>query len=1144
MIFLIFFLKSTPDFNLSAHENWVRGVSFSQNYLLSYGADTFICLWQIPDFTLKYKINVGKPVISADIKNFIAVAHTKEIKIYSFAGKLISHFLLPEKIIKILFHPTKREIVCLTERKIYVFSVPELHPLKTLSDFKKITCADFSSKYFVLCDGKKIRVFDLDYRKIKEIKSFFYSHRGKITDIDIFGDTICTCGEDGSFRLWSVSLSKFLWGKKVGRKLLSCKFVKSGRFIVLTNAENNLMVYNMKGEQVYITRLAGVPSTCAISPLERFLAVDAGIYRSENVAVFKIDPYIDFPSEIRLEGKLSILSPSGKYLAQIKGSKVEIFDTEKDEIISNFGVFFEVIGGLFTGFEDKILLWGRDAFSLYSRGGEQIFSRKIDFLPSAVDCDNFCQLIAIGKSSGDVVLFDVLKEEKYREWRAHEGRVTTLRFSPDAKLLASGGEDCFLKLWKLPEIKLLRSKKLKNIPEKIKFSMDGKMLAFSSTGKVHVINTSNFVRMGEFRANSFAFTSDDKVIFSANGRVQILNPVTGKISRTIYSGGEEHIAVRENKIIIKKGNDIKIFNTNFKNFKQKFKKFNIKIKKIEIPVKKFDIYPLSVELGLGFPDFEIKGREISFYSGGREVSVKHLGHITALCFSNTGNFVATGTSLGEVKVVNLDGEILFEKKLNDWISALCFSKDDKKLYCGDLSNNLIIFDVFSGKVLGSRKVGRYGIMAIDAGSGVLCGDGAGSVYLSFKKIYSRNLPVKDLKIGDKFFCVLWSDGVAILFRGKTPLHFEKVESGEIVRFTDDKRFTIIDKKGGITKIDPYFYLKKGDDKNPPVIIVEKPKNKEEIFTDTVTVKGFILDDFGVSNFLINSEQGRGVRGMRLIRKLHFIARDTLYFAQKITLIPGENQITIEAWDYSGNYAKKILKVYCRVKKLPKIYGIICGINEFSDENLRKLTYAEKDATEFYRFLKKKFEKGRFTLLKGRDATSKRFMKMMKDLKKILKPEDFLILYFATHGLTDGKELYLSFYDGNLSEVDFNRLLRGLNCKILIIADICHGGYLGLSFRGSAQFFENLLRFRPGIALFTASSADELSYESPSLSHGVFTYYLIEGLKGKADKNEDKIITLREIYEYVYDRVKTATKDLQHPELKGTLNKNLPVSYID
>ena len=69
-------------------------------------------------------------------------------------------------------------------------------------------------------------------------------------------------------------------------------------------------------------------------------------------------------------------------------------------------------------------------------------------------------------------------------------------------------------------------------------------------------------------------------------------------------------------------------------------------------------------------------------------------------------------------------------------------------------------------------------------------------------------------------------------------------------------------------------------------------------------------------------------------------------------------------------------------------------------------------------------------------------------------------------------------------------------------------------------------------ILTASDANEVSLEKEQLKHGVFTYYLLEGLRGKADLNGDGVITVDEVYHYVSEKVPRATGQDQHPVRKG------------
>jgi uncharacterized caspase-like protein len=61
---------------------------------------------------------------------------------------------------------------------------------------------------------------------------------------------------------------------------------------------------------------------------------------------------------------------------------------------------------------------------------------------------------------------------------------------------------------------------------------------------------------------------------------------------------------------------------------------------------------------------------------------------------------------------------------------------------------------------------------------------------------------------------------------------------------------------------------------------------------------------------------------------------------------------------------------------------------------------------------------------------------------------------------------------------------------------------------------------------------------------VFTYYLIQGLKGKADIDQDGVISLDEVYGYVSREVPRATGQEQHPVKKGTVEGDLILGILE
>jgi uncharacterized caspase-like protein len=86
----------------------------------------------------------------------------------------------------------------------------------------------------------------------------------------------------------------------------------------------------------------------------------------------------------------------------------------------------------------------------------------------------------------------------------------------------------------------------------------------------------------------------------------------------------------------------------------------------------------------------------------------------------------------------------------------------------------------------------------------------------------------------------------------------------------------------------------------------------------------------------------------------------------------------------------------------------------------------------------------------------------------------------------------------------------------------------------------------GRAILTASRPTEVSLELPELGHGIFTYYLVQGLKGAADLNRDGIVSLQELYEYLELQVSRKSRAVggnQHPVMKGELEGILPLVKV-
>ena len=158
-----------------------------------------------------------------------------------------------------------------------------------------------------------------------------------------------------------------------------------------------------------------------------------------------------------------------------------------------------------------------------------------------------------------------------------------------------------------------------------------------------------------------------------------------------------------------------------------------------------------------------------------------------------------------------------------------------------------------------------------------------------------------------------------------------------------------------------------------------------------------------------------------------------------------------------------------------------------------------------------------------------------------RPDDLLLVHFSCHGVKDeAGELYFAASNTLLRRLgatavaaDFvnRRMSRSRSRRVVLLLDCCYAGAFerGMTARaGSGVGIEEQFGGR-GRAVITASSAMEYAFEGDELADtrelapSVFTSALVEGLAtGEADRDQDGLVALDELYDYVYDKVREAT----------------------
>jgi len=218
-------------------------------------------------------------------------------------------------------------------------------------------------------------------------------------------------------------------------------------------------------------------------------------------------------------------------------------------------------------------------------------------------------------------------------------------------------------------------------------------------------------------------------------------------------------------------------------------------------------------------------------------------------------------------------------------------------------------------------------------------------------------------------------------------------------------------------------------------------------------------------------------------------------------------------------------------------AVVFGIESY--KNISGVTFARRDAKWVQKYFSETLGISEKRIYSGfdRDVTQGEFHKVFDKNgwldKRVKKGETNIYVYYAGHGapeMSDG-EAYLVPYDGDPNYAmqtgyALNKLYEDLGSlgaqSVTVFLDACFAG----ADRNSEVLLKNA---RPifievespsarGISIFTASSSNEISTSWPEKKHGLFSYYLMKGMQGEADKDKNGNVTMKELGDYIRENV--------------------------
>jgi len=275
------------------------------------------------------------------------------------------------------------------------------------------------------------------------------------------------------------------------------------------------------------------------------------------------------------------------------------------------------------------------------------------------------------------------------------------------------------------------------------------------------------------------------------------------------------------------------------------------------------------------------------------------------------------------------------------------------------------------------------------------------------------------------------------------------------------------------------------------------------------------------------------------------------FWAETTLPMSRDTVKVVATGPSGTTSQALA-----APRVDQRWAVVIGVSDYRSSDIPDLRFARADAQAVYDFLTSPaagpFEPDHVLFLADAEATGAKLREALFVFLQQADWDDLVFIYYAGHGAPDPSRpdnLYLLPHDADLNALAATgfpmwdvktALRRQIQAeRVIVVADACHsagtadGGVVGGSdgnaiAGGFAQLFSPSRRL-----MMTAADTNEFSLEDARWEgHGVFTYFLLEGLRGGGDADANGIVTFSELFDFVSTRVVASTQGRQNPQRSG------------
>ncbi|MFH2202259.1 MAG: caspase family protein [Elusimicrobiota bacterium] len=221
------------------------------------------------------------------------------------------------------------------------------------------------------------------------------------------------------------------------------------------------------------------------------------------------------------------------------------------------------------------------------------------------------------------------------------------------------------------------------------------------------------------------------------------------------------------------------------------------------------------------------------------------------------------------------------------------------------------------------------------------------------------------------------------------------------------------------------------------------------------------------------------------------------------------------------------------------FALIVGIEKY--QNVPDADHGQRDAEAIKKhIIRLGVPEENVILLTGRRATRTGITKYLEEwLPRNITSESRVYFYYSGHGAPDPERgtAYILPWDGDPSFLKssgyplaklYASMSKLKSKENIVLLDACFSGAGGRSViaKGMRPLVMEVQTSAPQsgrLSVLSAAAGSEVAGSLEEQGHGMFTYYLLKGLKGEADLNGDKQVTLRELHDYTLKEVRRAAR---------------------